>query len=44
MGRTGKGGRLPGNIRAGGFGVQQQGRPSGLCKKGFDENSIFAGY
>ena len=35
--------RIPGTLRAGGTGAQQQGRASRLRETGFDENSIAGG-
>lgn len=35
--------RLPGKIRAGGSRAQQQGRASGLCEAGLDENPVAGG-
>jgi hypothetical protein len=40
MGGTRQDRRLPGKVRAGGVGTQQQGRASRLCETGIDENSI----
>ena len=43
VGGTGQNCGLPGKIRAGGFGPQQQGSASCLRKTGVDEDSLFTG-